>query len=311
MSSLPTVSVILPTRNRAEMLPATLMGVRSQTVTDLEIVVVDDGSIDGTPAYLASEASRDSRIRLLRNAEARGAAASRNEALAHSRGRFVAFLDDDTLWAPDRLEKLVRALEVEGPGTGMAYSPYESVEIGGKRFVLGAGPYGDTYRGPWQVGTFAVVLRREVLERSGVFDESLPRLQDFDLWVRVLATTGYVFVPELLARTQRLRGGISTNPDAIVRAAERIGEKYERDPRLSRRDRAMVHYTLAHKLLLDGFWRNALRHFSRAIAHQPSHARAWVSLVGAVAGSYPTRSITRIRTELTTRRWPDHPVLPD
>lgn len=102
------VSVIMPTRNRAHVLPVALASVRAQSHEAWELVVVDDGSTDGTPELLAAAAREDDRIRVVR-AEGGGASAARNIALGHVTGRFVAYLDDDNMMGPHWLRSVVWA----------------------------------------------------------------------------------------------------------------------------------------------------------------------------------------------------------
>jgi glycosyltransferase involved in cell wall biosynthesis len=97
------VSVVVPTRNRSALLELTLRSVLCQRDVDLELIVVDEGSTDDTPTMLAAVA--DSRLRVIRNDTPRGVSAARNRGAASARADWVAFLDDDDLWAPDKLTR--------------------------------------------------------------------------------------------------------------------------------------------------------------------------------------------------------------
>jgi len=101
------VSVIIPTRNRSKLLEASLRSVLWQRNVDLETIVVDDGSTDDTPSVLRSLGDR---IRVVRHDRSQGVSAARNRGIAEARGEWVAFLDDDDLWAPDKLELQLQAL---------------------------------------------------------------------------------------------------------------------------------------------------------------------------------------------------------
>src|SRR4030095_3987508 len=106
------VSVIVPTRNRSALLAITLCSVLRQRDVDLEVIVVDDASTDDTPAALAR--LTDSRIRVIRHDSCRGVSAARNHGISEARAEWIAFLDDDDLWAPDKLALQLRAARERG-----------------------------------------------------------------------------------------------------------------------------------------------------------------------------------------------------
>jgi glycosyltransferase involved in cell wall biosynthesis len=112
------VSVVLPTRNRRALLAATLRTVFRQRDVSLEVIVVDEGSTDDTPAMLA--ALPDARVRVLRHETPRGVSVARNHGATEARGEWLAFLDDDDLWAPDKLSRQVQAAVGGGGGWGGA-----------------------------------------------------------------------------------------------------------------------------------------------------------------------------------------------
>ena len=108
----PEVSVVIPTRDRSRLLALTLRSVRWQRGVDLEVLVVDDGSTDDTAEVVAAIA--DPRIRLVRQPVAQGVSAARNRGIAEAGGTWVAFLDDDDLWAPDKLVRQLQAAHQTG-----------------------------------------------------------------------------------------------------------------------------------------------------------------------------------------------------
>lgn len=301
----PLVSVVLPTRNRMALLPDALASVRRQTYSNLEIVVVNDGSTDGTREFLRDLADEDERIRVIDRTVGGGAPAARNRGILASRGEFVAFQDDDTYWSPRKIERLVGAILTASPGVGFAYSPYESINLDGTRSVIAYSFSNDKYRGPWRVGTCSVIARRSALIAAGLFDEALPRVQDVDLWIRVLASTDYVFVPEILARTRRVEGGISANREALRTAIEAISEKHRSTSVLPRRDRAMMHYVLGHTLLLNNSWLDGVKQLFRAVKVDPTLVVGWATIGTAVLGPLPVRGATRIRAEIDRLRASD------
>lgn len=181
----PAVSVIIPTYNRALCLRQAVDSVLSQGYKAFELIVVDDGSTDDTPRLLEEYAHR---ITVLRQ-ENRGVSAARNAGIAAAQGELIAFLDSDDLWLPGKLarqagffashpEALICQTEELWVRNGRRVNP-------GKRHRKRGGMIFEASLELCMVSPSAVMLRRELLERVGVFDESLPACEDYDLWLRV------------------------------------------------------------------------------------------------------------------------------
>lgn len=207
----PRVSVIIPTYSHREHVGRTLESVFAQTWRDFEVIVVDDGSRDGTEALLRPLAERGE-IRYLRQ-ENRGAAAARNAGLALARGEYAAFLDDDDLWPADKLEWQVAALGSSAAlavgGTMRVFGPDEEPEVPAAtageavRAVLLDDLYrdGNAFQTPGQA-----LIRRDALLRAGGFDETLWGADDYDLWMRLIRL-GEVRSIDRLALLYRVHGG--------------------------------------------------------------------------------------------------------
>jgi glycosyltransferase involved in cell wall biosynthesis len=184
----PLVTVVMPTYQRAALLPRAIHCVLGQTMPDLELLVVDDGSTDGTPEVLASCA--DPRLRALRT-EHRGVSAARNAALAVAQGELVAYLDTDNLWSPQFLEVMVQELR---PTEVAAYSgrhlflmdgPLEDARVVARRTHSPAYNPAALLRGN-SIDLNVLVHRRRLVEEVGGFDEELRRLVDWDLVARIV-----------------------------------------------------------------------------------------------------------------------------
>jgi teichuronic acid biosynthesis glycosyltransferase TuaG len=127
----PLVSVIMPVRNGAAHLQDALESVRSQTVTDFELLVTDDSSTDGSRELLAKFASNDDRVRIFRRNGQRHAAAARNLALSRARGQYAAFLDADDIWLSDKLERQLEFMRAKD--AYFSYTAYEKIDADGRR----------------------------------------------------------------------------------------------------------------------------------------------------------------------------------
>lgn len=188
MTRAPLVSVYLPTCNRATLVPRAIDSVLRQDHRALELLVVDDASTDATPEVLARIAAADSRVRVFRQPSRSGAPAARNVALHEASGNYVTGLDDDDEFLPGRLTALLRAFDERyafvcsgaylDSGTWIRPARTSSAVI-----TLDDELYGD------QAGTQVLTLTSRVRE-AGLFDESMPAWQDYDLWTRLIERYG-------------------------------------------------------------------------------------------------------------------------
>jgi len=199
----PLVSVITPTYNRFDLLPRAIRSVLGQTYTNLECIVVDDGSTDDTERVVRQ--FTDERLVYLRHETNRGASASRNTGIARAKGELVAFLDDDDEWLPAKLEKQVPLIQSLPANIGMVYCWMDYYDNQGQ-IVKKHRP---TYRGyvfPYVLdqqrigGCPTLLVRRPVIEQVGGFDESLPRGNDGDFIRRVCLEYEVDLVPEVLVK---------------------------------------------------------------------------------------------------------------
>jgi glycosyltransferase involved in cell wall biosynthesis len=195
---MPRVSVIIPTRNRACFLCEAIESVLNQTYRDLELIVVDDGSTDLTP-YLSDRWR--GQIRWIRQAHA-GVSRARNVGIQRSRGRYLSFLDSDDLWAKDKLETQVRFLDAN-PHYPVCYTDEVWIRRGRR---VNPKRIHRKYSG-WIfeqclplciISPSSVLMRREVLDTVGLFDEGLPVCEDYDLWLRVTSRFPVFFIDKKL-----------------------------------------------------------------------------------------------------------------
>ncbi len=193
------ITVIIPTYNRAKRLGAAIESVRNQTYSDWELVIVDDGSTDGTAAMV--RLIDDSRVRYIYQNN-RGVAAARNVGLAHAGGNLIAFLDSDDLWEPRKLEVQAEFM-FEHPEVAICQAGEIWIR-NGRRVnpkLKHAKPSGWIFKESLKlclVSPSAVMLRRSVFDCVGNFDESLPACEDYDLWLRASLHYDIVTLPYAL-----------------------------------------------------------------------------------------------------------------
>ncbi|AUV82860.1 glycosyl transferase family 2 [Salinigranum rubrum] len=212
-----TVSVVVPTYNCADVLPRTIESVLAQTLSDLELIVVDDASTDETESVVSGY--DDPRIRYVRHPTNRGGSAARNTGIANARGTYVAFLDADDEWYPRKLERQVDCLTSRGDEWVAAYCGFDRIRngrlsglrgliatrVGGRentRKEGGAELVADSLllRGFSTGGMSTLVVERVVVDAMDGFDESFQRRQDWEFRTRLLKRGKLAYVDEILVR---------------------------------------------------------------------------------------------------------------
>ncbi len=229
-SSSPLVSVVIAAYNAAADLRTTLSSLRAQTYAHFEAIIVDDGSTDGTAAIAESFARADSRFRLIRQANA-GVGAARNTAIGHALGTYIAPLDADDIWDPEKLEKQVAVMEKAGPDVGMVYCWSRRIDANGK-FLSYSHPYAVEGR-----------IRRALILRNLLSNASVPLFrrsaisevgpyltrteqrggqgcEDWDMNLRVAEKYVIRCVPEYLVGYRQRPSCMSVNAEMMTKSYE-------------------------------------------------------------------------------------------
>jgi glycosyltransferase involved in cell wall biosynthesis len=240
----PSFTVVIPAYNAPRTIGSAIGSVLGQTRSDLEVVVVDDGSTDSTAEAVERLAVRDQRVRLLRQRN-QGVATARNAGIEAARGVLVSFLDNDDLWLPRYLELMGAALDAD-PLAGFAYTDGWTLDDASRRiFVESTMSTADPpERPPDDAGELlrsllrrnyvlsSATVRRSILAEVGGFDPSLTGVDEYDLWLRI-AAAGHraARVPGRLV-IQRERGDSQSKDEVMMfRALERLLVRYAEDDR--------------------------------------------------------------------------------
>jgi len=224
----PVVSIITPAHNSEAYLQGSVDSAIAQSFTDFELLIVDDGSIDGTLALARHLAQRDQRVRVLMRSDRGGTAAGRNLAMRHARGAFFALLDSDDIWHPTFLQaqmEILRRLPDVDVVSGNAYNlgggfdgqPLSSIALDPRPIRLI-----DMLEHENAVCIMSV-LRRTVYDTIGGFDETMKVSEDYDFWIRA-ALAGFRFVqnPVPLADYRRRADSASSDEIAMLQGIVRV-----------------------------------------------------------------------------------------
>lgn len=303
-ATLPLVSVIMPSHNTCRFVRESIESVLTQDYPNKELIVVDDGSTDETLDILRSYGDR---IKLLTQRNL-GAAAARNHGIAESRGDLIAFLDSDDIWLPGKLTVQVLFLE-NHPHIGAIYARWREwvpdaagefqppAELVPPEVHIGkADMIGTTSEGSgWLYNrllftslmhTITVMVRRSVLAEVGVFDESLKRGQDYDLWLRISRVTPIYQIDRVFA-LYRIHGSgcVTKYPDVdyeqivVDRALCRwglagpTGELTPR-PQIAKRLWGLA-FSFGYRHFWNGDAKLATSSFRQAVSHYPWSLKTW------------------------------------
>ena len=295
------VSIIIPTYNRAHLLGRAIQSVLTQTYQDFELIIVDDGSTDNTEKVV--ESFKDERIRYIRHKENKGGAAARNTGIKAAKGEYIAFQDSDDVWLPEKLEKQMKLFETAAPEVGVVYTGCQRLKNNKKSYSPPpqvAQKEGDIFYDllKWNFITMpSVLVKRECFEKAGMFDENLPRLQDWELFIRISKVYRFKCIDEPLVISYYGPDSISANQSALIRALKLVLGKYSDDFRKDKRALASNLRRIGNLLCFQGELSQGRGYLIGAVKAHPPNIEALcaipVSLLGkcvynAVAASYRT-----------------------
>ncbi len=294
----PMVSVVIPVYGGARFVADAIASVLSQSGDDVEVIAVDDASPDQSAAVVTSIG--DERVRLIRHERNRGIAATRNTGLSAARGNLVAFLDQDDLWLPGRLQTQCAVLDrCAADGVGLVFGGVKRREANSRETLI-------TKRVPERVheldtrallsrllaDNFVVLgsalVRRSVLESAGGFDESIRGgADDFDMVLRLAEHCRFAYLPQALL-VHRLHGENYTDSrrmtDESLAVIERVQQRHPELARAAEIGRARALYRRAADLHLAGDRRAASRDYYRVLSCRAFVLRACAGLVLCAAG---------------------------
>jgi glycosyltransferase involved in cell wall biosynthesis len=264
---MPEVTVVIPTHNRSGLVRRTVRCVLRQTDVDLDIVVVDDGSSDHTAEALTRLG--DPRLVVVRQERSEGVSAARNRGIATATGEWIAFLDDDDLWSPDKLAAQLRAAS----RLSRCWACSGSVTVNDELEIVAGGPPPSAdamvrqlpARNIVPAGASNVIARRSVLLAIGGFDLKLRHLADWDVWIRLAELGAPAVVGEPLVAYRLHPSNASADAGSIAHELAHIERRYREQHHGMPIDRAFAYRWAAWHYLRVGRRDRAIRAYGRAI----------------------------------------------
>ena len=225
------VSVVIPVYNRETTIQRAIDSVLNQTYSNIEVLIIDDGSLDKTVELVHEY--EDIRIKLYSFGRNMGANVARNKGIMLAHGEYIAFQDSDDEWKPDKLQKQIKYMQDNN--LSAVYCPYRLIEGQNERIVPVDYQNVELYETNLQdrlktgnvIGTPTLVVRREMVIQVGLFDESMPRLQDYDLVLRLIKSGKIGYVAEPLVTAYRMSVSICGNRKNLLIALAKLLEKYK------------------------------------------------------------------------------------
>lgn len=236
----PTISVLMSVFNGEAFLTEAVESIRDQTFSDFEFLIVDDGSVDGTAGILDFQASRDSRVRLLRQ-ENRGLIAALNRGVSEARGRYIARMDADDVAMPDRLAKQVAYLD-ERPSVGVLGGAVLRIDSEGREFgvvpsITDSQAILSFLDDNSPIAHPTAMIRRELMDAIGAYRPAFLHAEDYDLWLRISERAEIANLSDVLLRYRVHSGNISrkylyekSTSVLLARASARARSRGGNDP---------------------------------------------------------------------------------
>lgn len=270
----PTVSVILPTYNRAHLIGRSIQSVLDQTYKDFEIVVVDDGSSDNTKEVIDSFS--DMRIKYVRQQENRGASAVRNIGIKLAKGDYIAFQDSDDEWFSNKLEKQMEAFENVSSEVGVIYTDMLRINNKGEiKYWYSPIVTYDNLINPrtldYQVagiGIQSTLIKKECFNRVGYFDEKFPRFIDLELFIRLSKYYHFYHIKQPLVKYWTV-DGISSNNKTLPIARKLLLEKYCDEINKNRKYLANQYIIISRALRRTGRFTEGMNYIVKAFKVAP------------------------------------------
>lgn len=305
------LSIIIPTYNRAYIIRRAIQSVLNQTYQDFEIFIVDDGSKDNTHKIV--ESIRDERIRYIRHEINKGQAAARNTGIMAAKGKYIAFLDSDDEWLPEKLEKQMAAFRNAPPQVGVVYVRMLNAEGNRKTFMppphvtkREGNLYYDLLVDPTLVFPSAAAIRRDCFTKVGMFDEHFYAGEDWDLWIRIAKYYHFKYIDELLVVRSVMPDSLVNKYDCNTRVHEQILEKHYDDIKKDKRRLARYYVHMGDYLCSKRQLQRGRQYFRKATTTYPlnieSLAANLASLLGQSSYDRTLTSYKKMREWWFTRK---------
>ncbi|MCF6158851.1 MAG: glycosyltransferase [wastewater metagenome] len=279
---MPVVSVIIPTHNRAQFLYSAIASVLNQTYQDFEILVIDDNSKDNTQEVVKN--FHDTRIKYIRHEKNKGEAGTRNTGIKHSNGRYIAFLDDDDEWLPEKLELQIDLLQNSPQEVGCIYTGFLTVDETKRKVLQRSIPskrgyiYYDMFIRNYIGKPSTVMLKKECFKRIDLFDENIAFGTDYDMWIRISRDFHIDYIEKPMVLYCKHKNALSADLAVRNKGMEMLFKKHNRFFMLNRKGHGEFYMYLGIFYCCAGDVRKGRKALLKAITLYPFQIRSYCNL---------------------------------
>jgi glycosyltransferase involved in cell wall biosynthesis len=301
-----TVSVVIPTYNRADVLPRAIDSVLDQSLQDFEVLVIDDGSTDNTESVIKSYS--DERIQYIPQDENRGANAARNRGIEESTGEYISFLDSDDVFFKDKLKRSYHTLEEMSEECAGVFTGYtlqdtrlsKSFQVTPPDIVRSSDELVNkvlnTHKSRGIGGFSSITMKRSAIDDIGLLDEELPSYQDLDLYIRALYNYDLIGIQEPLYTYYRHDSQISSETDTRIAGQKKLIEKHRQA--LGRSGRSYFHFAMGVEYGKRENLKRASKSFKNSILLEPTNIKYWYYYLSSLFGNKPYQFSMRAKSHI-------------
>lgn len=305
------ISVIIPAYNSEKHIEEAIESLFAQSLPVKEIIVIDDGSTDGTASLVKKHGERVSYY----FQENRGLAAARNTGIRKSTGYYLAFLDADDLYLPEKIEVQKRFLD-DHPDIDMVFSDFEY--FGGtllrrpipESFKTGKG---DIFLDLFRYNCIAiptVLIRRDCFEEVGFFDELLRAVEDYDLWLRLIKSKKIGYIDRVLAKVRLHPENMSKDAELMCEFEIKVMHKALRDnpymedhfARFIKEKYGIIYFESGYRHLLGREMKRARHNFTHAMMKRPLWIKPYIYYLASFGGSSFLHTARKVKRFITGKR---------
>lgn len=286
----PTVSVIIPTYNRAHLIERAIQSVLNQTYQNFEVIIVDDGSIDNTEEVVKK--IHDNRVYYYKHDKNKGGSAARNTGISLAKGEYIAFQDSDDEWLPEKLSQQINIIKSLSVDVGMIYTDMWRIDSSGKRYywkspgnnkennIINCKAFDDV-KG---IGLGTTIIKKECFEKAGIFDEEFRRFIDLELFLRLSKFYKFYHLKSPLVIYYDVGEGISHNSNSLIQAYELIFKKYNQDEIFKKGSLSKHLFSIGHNLCQENEIIRGREYFLKALKSNPFNLRSYFAFLVSLLG---------------------------
>lgn len=282
----PKVSIVIPTYNRADFLPKAIQSVLNQTYRNWEIIIIDDGSTDNTEGIVKSY--KEARIRYILHKSNLGLSAARNTGIKNSRGEYIAFLDSDDEWFPEKISCQMNIFQKEDSKCGVVctggYRIKDNQIISIKSVPINIDSFNEKFLFKNITWTSSVLVKKECFKKAGLFDENLESCEDWDMWIRIAKYYKFIFLEMPLTKYVIHSGQLSENLLKKINARKRILFKYQDELKNRKFVYSHHYYKIGNLCCLSGKTREGRKYLFKGILVYPFCLKYFLCLLLSLFG---------------------------